>query len=117
MDSVIVFRNPNSDSELAIKKYVDDSKGGGNFLRFNQTLQNYLQVTVGNYTYNLTKHDKIQITHVTKNRYPNTGILFKKGHSIVNIFSSVFLALLLTIVERRKYNCHDVANHMNCINS
>ena len=50
-------------------------------------------------------------------KYTATLPLFKKGHSIVNIFSSVFLALLLTIVERRKYNCHDAANHMNRINS
>ena len=49
-------------------------------------------------------------------KYTATLPLFKKGHSIVNIFSSVFLALLLTIVKRRKYNCHDAANHMNRIN-
>ena len=49
--------------------------------------------------------------------YAATLSLFKKGHSIVNRFSSVFIALLLTIVARRKYNCHDAANHMNRINS
>ena len=50
-------------------------------------------------------------------KYTATLPLFKKGHSIVNIFSSVFHALLSTNVERRKYNCHDAANHMNRINS
>ena len=49
--------------------------------------------------------------------YAATLPLFKKRHSRVNLFSSVFIALLLTIVGRRKYNCHDVANHMKCINS
>ena len=48
-------------------------------LRFNQTLQNYLKVSVGNDTYNLTKYDKIQITDTTEMRYPNIGSdLFQK---------------------------------------
>ena len=34
-------------------------------LKFNQTLQNYLKVSVGNDTYNLTKYDKIQIKDIT----------------------------------------------------
>ena len=42
-------------------------------LRFNQTLSNYLKVSVGNDTYNLTKYDKIQITDTTEMRYPNIG--------------------------------------------
>ena len=42
-------------------------------LRFNQTLQNYLKNSIGKYTYNLTKYDKIQITDKTKNKSPNTG--------------------------------------------
>ena len=41
--------------------------------RFNQTLENYLKVSVGNDTYNLTKYDKIQITDTTEMRYPNIG--------------------------------------------
>ena len=42
-------------------------------LRFNQTLQNYLKVSVGNYTYNLTKYDKIQLTDTTIMKAGNTG--------------------------------------------
>ena len=42
-------------------------------LRFNQTLSNYLKVSVGNDTYNLTKYDKIQITDTTEMRHPNIG--------------------------------------------
>ena len=73
LDSVTVNRNPNSDNELSNKKYVDDSIGDGTILRFNQTLQNYLKVSVGNDTYNLAKYDKIKITDTTIIKYPNTG--------------------------------------------
>ena len=53
--SITVNGNPCLDIELANKKYVDDSVGEGNILRFNKTLENYLKVSVGNYTYILTK--------------------------------------------------------------
>ena len=72
LDSVTADRNPSSDNELA-KKDVDDTLGSGNILRFHQTLKNYLKVTVGNDTNNLTKYDKIQITDTTIFTYPNTG--------------------------------------------
>ena len=72
-DSVVVNRNPSSDNDIANKKFVDDLIGDGNFLRFNQTLENYLNVSVGNDTYNLTKYDKIQIADTTIIKYPNTG--------------------------------------------
>ena len=42
-------------------------------LRFNQTLTNYLKVSVGNNTYNLTKYDKIQLTDTTVIKNGNTG--------------------------------------------
>ena len=73
LDSVQVNRNPSSDNELANKKYIDDSKGEGTLLRFNQTLQNYLKVSVGNHIYKLTKYDKVQITDTTEIEYPNIG--------------------------------------------
>ena len=73
LDSISVNRKPSSDNELSNKKYVDDSIEEGTLLRFNQTLQNYLKVSVGNDTYNLTKYDKIQITDTTEMRYPNIG--------------------------------------------
>ena len=56
--SVSVNRNPNLDNELANKKDVDDELDKNTVLRFNQTLQNYLKVSVGNDTYNLTKYDR-----------------------------------------------------------
>ena len=50
LDSVTVNTNPSSDNEVSNKKYVDDSMGEGTIVRFNQTLQNYLKVSVGNGT-------------------------------------------------------------------
>ena len=41
-------RNPILDNELVIKKYPDDELDKNTVLRFNQTLQNYLKVAVGN---------------------------------------------------------------------
>ena len=73
LDIVTVNRNLSSDNELSNKKFVDDSIGEGTLLRFYQTLENYLKVSVGNNPYNLTKHDKIQITDTTIIKYPNTG--------------------------------------------
>ena len=73
LDSVTVNRNPNQYNELSNKNYVDDSIGEDTIVRFNQTLQNYLKVSVGNDTYNLTKYDRIQNTDTTNIKYPNTG--------------------------------------------
>ena len=42
LDCITVNREPTTINELANKKDVDDSLGGGINLRFNQTLQNYL---------------------------------------------------------------------------
>ena len=55
--------------DLGIDFYNESST----ILRFNQTLQNYLKVSVGNDIYNLTKYDKIQITDITEIKYPNIG--------------------------------------------
>ena len=71
--SVTVNRNPSSDNEVSFKKYVDYSIGEGTIVRFNQTLENYLKVSVGIDTYNLTKGDKIQITDTTETKFPNIG--------------------------------------------
>ena len=70
---VTVNRSPISDNELSNKKYIDDELDKNTILRFNQTLQNYLKVSVGNDTYNLSKFDKKPITDTTIIIYPNTG--------------------------------------------
>ena len=73
LDSITVIRNPNLDKELANKKYIDDELDQNTVLRFNQTLQNYLKVSVADDVYNLTKYDKIQITDATEMKYPYIG--------------------------------------------
>ena len=40
LNSVTINRNPISDNGVPNKKYVDDSRGEGVILRFNQTLEN-----------------------------------------------------------------------------
>ena len=42
-------------------------------MRLNQTLENYLKVSVGNYVHNHTKYDKKQITDTTIIIYPENG--------------------------------------------
>ena len=73
IDSIQVNRNPSLGNESVNKKYVDDSIGERTLLRFNQTLQNYLKVSVGNDTYNLTEDDKILIKDVTEIKFSNRG--------------------------------------------
>ena len=73
LDSITINRNPTLDNEVSNKKYVDDSIGADTMLRFNQTLQNYLKVSVGSDIYKLTKYNKIQLTDTTIIKYPNSG--------------------------------------------
>ena len=73
LDSVTVNRNPTLDNESSNKKYIDDELDKNTILRFSQTLSNYLKVSVGNDTYNLTKYSKIQLADITIIKYPNTG--------------------------------------------
>ena len=55
LDSITINRNPTSDNEVSNKKFFDDELDKNTIVRFNQTLQNYLKVSVGNDSYNLTK--------------------------------------------------------------
>ena len=50
LDSITVNRNPNADNEVANKRKIDDELDENTVLRFNQTLENYLKVSVGNDT-------------------------------------------------------------------
>ena len=84
LDSVQVNRNPTSDNELSNKKYVDDELDKNTIVRFNQTLQNYLKVSVGSDTYNLSKYDKISITDVTEIRAPCPGSDLLQRWKIIN---------------------------------
>ena len=74
IDSITVNRNPTSDNEVANKKYVDDSIGdNNNVLNFNQSEDNYLNVSVGNNSYNLSNCNKIQLTDTTVIKSGNSG--------------------------------------------
>ena len=72
-DSITVNRNPNSDNEVSNKNYIDDELDKNTIVRFNQTLENYLKVSVGNEVSNPTKNGKIQLTDTTEIVYPNIG--------------------------------------------
>ena len=92
LDSIFVntsVTSPRTIIELPTKSYVDSLHGenersrhdlgldfydeSSTLVRFNQTLQNYLKVSVGNATYNLTKYNKISITDITEIKFPNSG--------------------------------------------
>ena len=73
INSITINNNPTDDNHVSNKKYIDDSIGEDTLLRFNQTLTNYLKVSVGNDTYNLTKYDKIQLTDTTVMKAGNSG--------------------------------------------
>ena len=76
LDGVTIKRNPGSDNEVSIKKYIDDSIKEATIVIFNKKLENYLKVSVGNDVYNLIKYDRIQITDTTLIKYPNTDGYF-----------------------------------------
>ena len=61
--------NERSRRDLGLEFYDESST----LVRFKQTPQNYLKVSVGNDTYNLTKCNKISITDITEIKFPNSG--------------------------------------------
>ena len=71
--SITINSNPTDDNHVSNEKYIDDEVDKNTIVRFNQTLSNYLKVSVGNDIYNLTKYDKISITDVTEIKFPNRG--------------------------------------------
>ena len=71
LDSVQVNRNPINDDELSNKKYIDDELDKNTLVRFIQTFQNYLKVSVGNSTYNLNKYGKLQLADTTIIKHGN----------------------------------------------
>ena len=73
ISSITINYNPTNDIHVSNKKYIDDELDKNTIVRFNQTVQNYLKVSVGNDIYNLTKYDKIQITDITTMQAGNTG--------------------------------------------
>ena len=47
LDSITINRNPTSDNEVSNKKHIDNELDKNTIVRFNQTLENYLKVSVG----------------------------------------------------------------------
>ena len=73
INSITINNNPTDDNHVSNKKYIDDELNKNTIVRFNQTLQNNLKVSVGNDTYKLTKNDKIQLSDTTVIKNGNTG--------------------------------------------
>ena len=76
LDAVTVIRNPTSDNEISTIKYDVDELKKTTILRFNQTLQNYLKVSVGNHVYNPPKYDRRQTSIISIIKFPNSGGYF-----------------------------------------
>ena len=73
INSITINNNPTDDNHLSNKKYVDDQLDKNTLVRFNQTLTNYLKVSVGDTIYNLTKYNKYYLVDITRIQYPNNG--------------------------------------------
>ena len=73
INSIPINNNPTDDNHVSNKNYIDDELDKKTILRFIQTLQNYLKVSVGNDKYNLTRYDKIQLTDTTIIKIGNSG--------------------------------------------
>ena len=74
INSITINNNPSDDNHVCNKKYVDDEIDKNTLVRFNQTLTNYLKVSVGNDIYHLTKYNKYYLADITKMIAPNTGL-------------------------------------------
>ena len=73
INSITINNNPTDNNHVSNKKYIDDELDKNTILRFNQTLQNYLKVSVGDDIYNITKNSKNQLTDITVMKAGNTG--------------------------------------------
>ena len=73
INSITINNNPTEDNHVSNKKYIDNELDKNTIVRFNQTLQNYLKVSVVNDIYNLTKYNKYYLTVLTVIKYPNSG--------------------------------------------
>ena len=76
INSITIKNNPTDDNHVSNKKYIDDELDKNTIVRFNQTLENYLKVSVGNVIYKLAKCEKVNITDITDMRNPNAGPSF-----------------------------------------
>ena len=73
INSITINNNPTDDNHVCNKKYIDDEIDKYTIVRFNQTLTNYLKISVGNDIYHLTKYNKYYLTDITSMISPNSG--------------------------------------------
>ena len=73
INSITINNNPTDDNHVCNKKYIDDEIDKNTIVRFNQTLTNYLKISVGNDIYHLTKYNKYYLTDITSMISPNSG--------------------------------------------
>ena len=65
--------NPTDYIHVSNRKHFDDELDKNTIVRFNQALQIYLKVSVGNDINNLTKYNEIHLTDITTMKAGNTG--------------------------------------------
>ena len=82
INSITINNNPTDDNHVSNKKYIDDELDKNTIVRFNQTLENYLKVSVGNDIYHLTKYNKYYLTDKTSMISPNSGLYLMQKWSI-----------------------------------
>ena len=82
VNSITINNNPTDYNHVSNIKYIDDEIDKNTIVRFNQTLQNYLKVSVGSNIYNPTKDDEIQLTDTTIMKHPNSGGKFLQNWNI-----------------------------------
>ena len=73
LDFTQIIRSAPPDKETSNKKYIDDVLDKNTNLKFNQTLETYLKVSVGGTFHSLLKIDKIIITDTKIMRHFNVG--------------------------------------------
>ena len=111
---ITINNNPKDDNHVSNKKYIDDELDKNTIVKFSQTLQIYLKVSVGKDIYNLTEYDKMQLTDIKTMKAGNTGgylLPYRKiicndknnNGKIQNFMKSTKVILQREIAEQRVY--------------
>ena len=90
MDSITVRRIRSSNIELSHKKYVDDELNKNTIFRFNQTLDNYLKLSVGNDTVNLLNMIKYKKQIQQKLNFQIQAVIYYKS-GILKIITRIMI--------------------------
>ena len=93
------------------KKYVDHELDKNTILRFNQKLEKYLKVSVGNNTNNFSKYNKIHLTDVTEIKFPNKGtnLLQKWNFKCSKKFNGSKIGDFIKLTKTNSPTCHSGA--------